>query len=50
MQTSYDTNAQVYRTFDLWEKQGGKCVYVGFPERIFYIFLIFFGTYILDIK
>ena len=43
--TSYDTNAQVHRPFDLWEKHGGKCVYVGIPGRICNIFLIFFGTY-----
>ena len=42
---SYDTNAQVQRTFDLLEKHGGKCVYVGIPERLFDTFLIFFGSY-----
>ena len=44
MMTSYDTNVQVHQTFDLWEKHGGKCVYVGIPERLFDIYLIFFGT------
>ena len=43
--TSYDANAQVHRTFDLWEKHDGKCVYVGIPEGLFDIFLIFFATY-----
>ena len=38
---SYDTNAQVHRTFDLWEKQGGKCVYVGITEKLLDTFLIF---------
>ena len=37
MVTSYDTNAQVHWTVDLWENHCGKCVY----ERIFHIFLIF---------
>ena len=45
MMTSYETNEQVHRTFDLWEKHGGKCVHVGIPERFFHIFLLFFGTY-----
>ena len=35
MMTSYDTNGKVHRTFDLWEKHGGKCVYVEIPERLF---------------
>ena len=43
--TSYDTNVQVHQIFDLSEKHGGKCVYVGIPETFFDIFLIFFGTY-----
>ena len=43
--TSYDTNVQIHQTFDLQEKHGGKCVYVGIPERLFDIFLISFGTY-----
>ena len=41
MMTSYDTNVQVHRTFDLWEIYFGKCVYVGIPERLFDIFLIY---------
>ena len=45
MMTSYDTNAQVHWTFGLWEKHGGKCVYVRIPERLLNIFLISFGTY-----
>ena len=45
MMTSYDTNAQVHRTFGLWKKHGGKCVYIGIPERLFNIFLKSFGTY-----
>ena len=43
--TSYDANAQVHQTFDLWEKHGDKCVYVRIPDRRFDIFLIRFGTY-----
>ena len=43
--TSYDTNAQVHRTFDLLEKHGGKCVYVGKFRKIFQYLLMFFGTY-----
>ena len=34
MMTSNETNVQVQGTFDLWEKHGGKCVYVGIPERL----------------
>ena len=45
MMTSNDTNAQVHRTFDLWEKHCSKSVYVGIPERLLDIFLLFFGTY-----
>ena len=43
MITSYDTNAQVHRTFDLWKKHDGKCDYVRIPERLFDIFLLFLG-------
>ena len=38
---SYDTNGQVHQTFDLWEKNGSKCVYVGISERFFDVSLIF---------
>ena len=29
---SYDINAQVHRTFDLWEKHGGKWVMLEFSK------------------
>ena len=42
--TSYDTNAQVHRTMTS-RKNMGPSIYVGIPERLLDIFLIFFGTY-----
>ena len=45
--TSYDTNAQVHRTFDLLEKHGGKGVYDRIPEKSFNIF---WYLYVLDVQ
>ena len=49
MLMSYDTNAQVHWTVDLWEIHGGYFVYVGIQGRLSGIFHIFFCTYVLHV-